>query len=367
MPTWITSRCGFAMVLVLIAAGCFLITWFSLSYPQPNRSQKTEVPLLACDEPSFDVGEIGRPEVEHTFTIHNPCARKIRITKIGKSCNCLDPHFDRMVLGPGETAHVEVRVRVNAKNPALITPFRQRLAIHCDDQDDRLELVLSGTYVPPLYYETTQINLIAPEKIGEPFDGKFEVFLRRDKNVKVRQVQVRTVACEAVIKSRNPVGQGDFDKATIALKGKRSEAALPQTGALVMQTTSPDVPVIQVPIVLFNPRTDAIKIEPPRLAVGIVSPSSRIVRDVAFHLPAGAHFEVDEITSSSPRIVVIPKQSGMDGARRVNALAFRCRIDCQGVKGKIEEKIVIRLKNGKRPKSYTVPVSGFVKPVVPSE
>jgi hypothetical protein len=353
------------MVPLLIAGGSFLLAWFPRFDKNPSRRPEADVPRLACAEPSVDVGEIGVSKVEHTYTLRNPCGREVRITKIGKSCGCLEPHFDRTTIGPGETTHVGITVHVKAKNPAAITRFRERLSIHCDDQDDRLELELSGTYVPPLYYETTQINLIAPENTGEPFYGKFEVFLRRDKDVKIPQIQVRTIACEAAVDSRIPVGTGDFDKAVIVIRGKLSEAPLPQTGTLEIQTTSVDVPVIQVPIVLFNPRTDEIKIEPPRLAIGIVVPDSQIVREVAFRLPAGADYEVEGVTSSSPRIVVTRQQTEGDGEKRANALGFRCRIDCKGVTGKIEENIVFRLKNGTRRQSYTVPVSGFVKPIVP--
>lgn len=186
MSPWIKSRWVLATVLLLIGTGSFLVAWLSRAGENSPRSQGMDTSRLVCDNPSVDVGEIGRPEVKHTYTLRNPYARAFRITKVGKTCNCLDPHFDRRVIGPGESAHVDVSVRVNPKNPALITRFRQRLSIHCNDQDDRLELELSGTYVPPLYYETTQINLFAPEMVGGSFGDKFEIFLRGDPSARRR-------------------------------------------------------------------------------------------------------------------------------------------------------------------------------------
>lgn len=366
MSSWIKSWPQLIAVLLLVGAGSFLFAWFVRSRPSQPRLEETDMLPLVCDTPIIGIGEIAVPKAEHTYTLRNRSEREARITKIGKTCNCLEPEFDRTVIGPGETAHVGVTIRVNAKNPALLTRFLERLSIHCNDQDDRLELELHGTYVPPLYYEMLQINLLAPENVDEPFDGKYEVFLRRGKDVKIRQVQVLNIACEAAVSSRTPVGQGDYDKAVIAMKGKLSEQPLPQTGTLEIQTTSADVPVLQIPIVLFNPRTDEVKIEPPRLAIGIVSPGSRLCREVAFRLPAGAGYEVEKMESSSPRITVMRKQAEDDGEVKKDALYFLCNIDCTGVTGKIDEKIIFRLKKGARRLNYTVFVSGFVKTLAPS-
>lgn len=88
---------------------------------------------------------------------------------------------------------------------------------------------------------------------------------------------------------------------------------------------------------------------------------------VAIHLPAAATFEVEEMKTSSPRILVTRKEERVDGKMREYSLGFRCSIDCKGVTGKIDEKIIFRLKNGTRHQTYTVPVSGFVKPVVPAQ
>jgi hypothetical protein len=337
-----------------VLAGCAAVLW----QRSGANAARRDGAALACEQPTKDFGEVETFAVGHTFRLTNPTARTLRITRVGKSCGCLQLKVGKRSLDPGEETSITISAEIIPKRAGAITRFHEEAALHTGDGPP-LVLAVTGTYVPPLYYLVTSVGIEAPRRIGEPFEGKLELFLNRDRGVTIQQIEaLGPLAFQAQVASRMPLSGTPYERVVLKVAGQFREGPLPQSGTLVIHTSSETQPKLSMPVVLRRPQTDEPSISPPRLAFGVLDSDQAAQRSVTVRLPASSTFAYESAASSleNLRVICEPLADGL-----TKGFELRCTFDPAGAAGAVDGELVLTLTDGATRQTYAIPISAFVK------
>lgn len=237
---------------------------------QPEASQSDGA--LACDRPVIELGDIYDPKVSHEFTVRNTSNQPITISKIGRSCSCMDAELGKSTLDAGETTTIKSGTYVNPSEPGALTKFASDLTVHVDDNPvPAIRLRVQGNYIPPAYRLSTILNTTVDEP-GDDFSETFEVFVNDQLGVDITEAQV--VGHPEVMATVSPYegpANVHYKKRSIRIKGSLPEdVPLPSFLMLEVYTTSPDLPMIGCRLSVRQTARDRITFSPPVISFGIL-------------------------------------------------------------------------------------------------
>lgn len=100
---------GHALLLVTAVAA------LSGSITSAYLARQTELPALACDEPTHDFGELPQGEtVRTTFELVNRHRREINIHRVATSCDCSDYELSGQSILPGDSVTLSATWRIGS-------------------------------------------------------------------------------------------------------------------------------------------------------------------------------------------------------------------------------------------------------------
>ena len=253
----------FSFLLLLLFSGC-------------ADEQEANVPKgpLACDQPVIELGDIYDPEVSHEFQVRNTADHPITISKIGRSCSCMDAELVKSTLAAGETTTITSGTYVNPSEPGALTKFASDLTVHVDDNPvPAIRLRVKGNYIPPAYRLSTLLNITVDEP-GDEFSETFEVFVNDQLGVDI--TEARVIGRPEVLATISPYegpANVQYKKRSILVQGRLpEEVPLPSFLMLEVDTTSPDLPMIGCRLSVRQAAHDKITFSPPVVSFGNTCP-----------------------------------------------------------------------------------------------
>jgi hypothetical protein len=111
----------------------------------PPPSAPTNGPLLSCDEPRYDFGELKNDQsVRHTFVLKNVGTAPLEIANVRASCGCTATALDAKTVAPGQSTALNVTLNLTGRKG------RQVKSIYVESNDAqkphfRLEVVGTAT------------------------------------------------------------------------------------------------------------------------------------------------------------------------------------------------------------------------------
>jgi hypothetical protein len=221
-------------------------------------------------------------------------------------------------------------------------------------------LELSGSYLPDVYCLDTRINLAAPTRIGESFNGKLELFVNKHRNVAVQKVGIRgPLPADAKVLPGISVGDGAFEKVEILLSGVRPDAELPLIGSIDIHTSAPSLPVLTMPVHLFSTEVEQVHYSPDRIAFGVLKSGDKVNRIITFRIlrKSGLRILKVENTSEGVSVELAPVRNSSEH----DILQLRCICDASKIHDAFDRELLVRIGNDSTSKTYKIPMSAFVK------
>ncbi len=321
---------------------------------------------LACRQAIAEFGEQDLAGIHHVFELVNDSSMAaVEIARIGKTCGCLELRLAKRVVAPGKSTALEVKGEIIPRTPGAITRFEEQLLVHWrfvggEAAESPLVLDLVGTYVPPVYYLTTQVGIDAPQLAGEHFQTVLPVFLNRARGVDIQKLNcLGPLKFDAAVTSRRIVDDGAFERADIRVSGSFEEGELPRFGALEITTNNLAVPMIRMPITLRAKAGEQVSLIPRSVAFGIAASGETRRREVIVRGPAagGWQFISARALDAGIRVDVAPQDIGAP----TSPVKLLCTLDSGEWSGAVKSALQITFGKADSRRHYSVPISGFVK------
>ena len=335
----------------------------SLPAPSVSAAAARSVPVkpLYCKESVRDFGEITSDTVEHTFVLQNPNARPVTIRAVGKSCGCTEITVSNKVVSPGGTTSLKIRRR---NNPAVMgepMKFRELFAVHIEETDERTELMIEGCYLPEFYFTKLSVPIQPPAKVGDAFQGTFDLMVNPKRKLEVKAVrvvhQVGATKFEAAMPTIHPSTSGQFSRYEFPVRGVLASTQYPQEAVLEIETTAQERPILRLPVLLVEPMTEKLTVTPERFAFGIIKPGQvPLPRTVTIQLPGADNLKLERWEATLAGAKITHQEVG-PGRKLLRVTAeLPASIEPGSLEG------VARLVVAARDKSFevVVPISGYV-------
>ena len=160
-------RAGWAVFVVLLG----VIGYGFASVNHVKQTKLNGYPLVVADPSKLDFGERWEGEkFQWTVPIRNRTGAPIRLAKLTTSCGCTTPPAVEMLISPGETVDIPLRIEIPFLRSSVGTNRLRRVSLQDEDIGGRPRLLrtyLTGTITPFIHVHPGRISFDGPLVRGE--------------------------------------------------------------------------------------------------------------------------------------------------------------------------------------------------------
>lgn len=273
-----------------------------------SLSSALSAPQLAIDNPTVDIGlHPYYRELSHVFTLKNRGDRPLRAAVRKVTCGCTSHTLSGDTIPPGGTAQLELGYKPKEKDAKSGS---QTFSIELETNDPAQPfpiLKLNLELVDHVHVTPAQLSL-AVDSVGGNNVQTLDIFCMNDGT----EPEIVHVESPGPAVSVEPVETTTRDGVTVHRYrvARASDTGGDVNGPIVVRTTSPRVPIIEVPVTSGAP--ERVRAIPTRVLFGVVRGSTTVEKQVVLGAEE-AGIVPHGCESSDPRVAAELSGSGPSG------------------------------------------------------
>ncbi len=288
----------------LVVLGSVLTTAAPAQHPAT-----TNVPQIACDEPTYDFGTADSSEtIEHTFVIKNTGTLTLEITRVQPACGCTVANVSEKSVPPGGESHLTTRLSLQGRSGGQ---HKTILIESNDPTQPQFMLALRGEVGVAINVQPQQIMMPRVQIGTQP---SAEVLLTSGDG---NPFQITSVEAspDALSAEAAPGGDGKAYRLNIALKTPIEGSF---NGTVTVRTDHPKKPTIEIPVYFMVSRETIVA---PRELSFDKPGTDPVSRFILVRSADGTAIELDGVEAPNPGVELKTEPFGSNGLRiQVNNL-----------------------------------------------
>ena len=262
----------------MVASYCLLIAvagaGLDLSLVRAIPSQNP-TPHLVLDEDTVDFGvRLFDKEIEQTFVLKNDGEAPLELSGMKKSCGCLVSDDSATSIPPGAERTLKVGYKLLPSRPKMGTQSFTVSYETNDPKTPRFILTVRVVLADDIHIDPAKLTLsqIDPAKNSSK---QIKVYrLQRDSIPSITEISSTNPAVSAVFVKEEIADGGMCSTYEIQVDSDRAEQA--EGGALLVQSTSSRVPLVEVPLLLEA--RQGVKVTPGAVLLGELSAGKSVTK-----------------------------------------------------------------------------------------
>lgn len=268
-----------------------------------NSSKTGSAPNIACDEPTYDFGELlNNRDIRHTYVVKNIGDMPLEISDVRTSCGCTIARISKKTVPPGDEAEVTAVLKLRGRRGHQRKSFN---VVSNDPDTPWLSLYMQGKALKEVDISPNRIFF---RQLGESsaVEQVIEIRCNTDDTINIKSLETSSDFFAA---DHEVIEEGKAHKIRVQTQPPLSMG--PTRGTLVINTDNKEFPSLTVPLSLHV--VGELRFSPKQ--INLLQSDSPISRTVFVAPGTKNDFTIEKVEPPIESIEVHVAPAGRNGYR----------------------------------------------------